>query len=225
MRIRERYKAVGFDMDGTLLDTRVDYQRMTEIVLDEMERIGVPENAIDRSGGYKFNIDSGVEWLRSNGRGSDIFEINRRVSRAARDVEMEHVDKAVTFPGAVELIRALRSQDIRVGVLTRGCREYADGALSVSGVIDLLDHVVARDDHPEEEAKPSPVAMEHLAHGLGVSPEDILFVGDHSFDMICAKESGAGFVGVLSGTYGRRDWEKIGETRIIDTVADLIEFL
>ena len=43
--------------------------------------------------------------------------------------------------------------------------------------------------------------------------------------MICAKESGAGFVGVLSGTYGRRDWEKIGETRIIDTVADLIEFL
>ena len=225
MRIRERYKAVGFDMDGTLLDTRVDYQRMTEIVLDEMERIGVPDNAIDRSGGYKFNIDSGVEWLRSNGRGSDIFEINRRVSRAARDVEMEHVDKAVPFPGAVELIRALRSQDIRVGVLTRGCREYADGALSVSGVIDLLDHVVARDDHPEEEAKPSPVAMEHLAHGLGVSPEDILFVGDHSFDMICAKESGAGFVGVLSGTYGRMDWEKIGETRIIDTVADLIEFL
>ncbi|MDD4185346.1 MAG: HAD family hydrolase [Candidatus Methanomethylophilaceae archaeon] len=225
MRIRERYKAVGFDMDGTLLDTRVDYQRMTEIVLDEMERIGVPDNAIDRSGGYKFNIDSGVEWLRSNGRGSDIFEINRRVSRAARDVEMEHVDKAVPFPGAVELIRALRSQDIRVGVLTRGCREYADGALSVSGVIDLLDHVVARDDHPEEEAKPSPVAMEHLAHGLGVSPEDILFVGDHSFDMICAKESGAGFVGVLSGTYGRGDWEKIGETRIIDTVADLIEFL
>ena len=170
MRIRERYKAVGFDMDGTLLDTRVDYQRMTEIVLDEMERIGVPDNAIDRSGGYKFNIDSGVEWLRSNGRGSDIFEINRRVSRAARDVEMEHVDKAVPFPGAVELIRALRSQDIRVGVLTRGCREYADGALSVSGVIDLLDHVVARDDHPEEDAKPSPVAMEHLAHGLGSLP-------------------------------------------------------
>lgn len=225
MRIRERYKAVGFDMDGTLLDTRVDYKRMTEIVLDEMERIGVPESAIDRSGGYKFNIDSGVEWLISNGRRSDVFEVNRRVSGAARDVEMEHVDKAVPFPGAVELIRALRSQDIRVGVLTRGCREYADGALSVSGVIDLLDHVVARDDHPEEEAKPSPIAMEHLAHGLGVSPEDILFVGDHSFDLICAKESGAGFVGVLSGTYGRSDWERIGETRVIDTVADLIEFL
>ena len=50
MRIDTRYRAVGFDMDGTLLDTRVDYRRMTEIVLDEMKRMGVPESAIDRSG-------------------------------------------------------------------------------------------------------------------------------------------------------------------------------
>jgi len=225
MRIRTGYRAVGFDMDGTLLDTRVDYRRMTDLVLDEMMKAGVPEEVIDRSGGYKFNIDSGVEWLRSNRRGSELFEINRRIAGVARDIEMEHVDKAAPFPGAVDLLKALRAHGIRVGVLTRGCREYADGALSVSGVADLLDHVVARDDYPEEEAKPSPAAMEHLARGLGVSPEEILFVGDHSFDRICAKESGAGFVGVLSGTYGPEDWEKAGETRIIDTVADLLEFL
>lgn len=225
MRIRAGYRAVGFDMDGTLLDTKVDYARMAEIVLDEMVRIGVPEEAVDRSGGYKFNVDSGTRWLVSRGREADVFEVNRRASKAARDVEMEHVESARPFPGAVELIAALRAQGLRVGVLTRGCREYAARALEVSGVSGMLDHVVARDDYPEEEAKPSPIAMEHLAHGLGVSADEILYLGDHSFDRMCAKDSGAGFIGVLSGTYTKEDWDSVGETRVIESVADLMEFI
>ena len=63
MDIDTRYKAVCFDMDGTLLDTNVDYERMSNVIFDEMVRIGVPEEVIDRSEGYKFNLDSGVNYL------------------------------------------------------------------------------------------------------------------------------------------------------------------
>ena len=53
MRIDPRYKAVCFDMDGTLLDTKVDYQKMSDLIFDEMIAIGVPEDVIDRREGYK----------------------------------------------------------------------------------------------------------------------------------------------------------------------------
>ena len=49
MKIDPRYKALCFDMDGTLLDTKVDYQKMSDLVFDEMIRIGVPEEVIEQA--------------------------------------------------------------------------------------------------------------------------------------------------------------------------------
>jgi phosphoglycolate phosphatase len=74
------------------------------------------------------------------------------------------------------MLRELRSRGYRIGVLTRGCREYAETALRIAGISDLLDAVVARDDHPEVEAKPSPIAMRHMAEAVGVRPDEITYV-------------------------------------------------
>ena len=62
------FKAVAFDMDGTLLDTKVDYVKMSNLLFDEMVRIGVPEKVLDRTEGSKFNIDSGIRKKNKNGR-------------------------------------------------------------------------------------------------------------------------------------------------------------
>ena len=97
--------------------------------------------------------------------------------------------------------------------------------MKVCGVTDLRDGVVARDDYPESEAKPSPKAMEHIAEILSVRPEEILFFGDHVFDYHCARDAGSGFVGVLTGTYAKDDWEGMGVTDIYDSVGDYYDHL
>ena len=220
MDIDPRYKAVCFDMDGTLLNTRVDYEKMSNVIFDEMVRIGVPEEAIDRSEGYKFNLDSGIDYLVSHGREDDVYAIGVRVAKIARDVEMERVDEARPFPKADLLLKALHGNGLKTGLLTRGCREYAEAALDVCGISGLLDGVVARDDYPESEAKPSPKAMEHMAEQLGVRPDEILFFGDHTFDYQCARDSGSGFVAVLTGTFTYDDWKGIDGIEIYDSISD-----
>ena len=225
MDIDTRYKAVCFDMDGTLLDTNVDYERMSNVIFDEMVRIGVPEEVIDRSEGYKFNLDSGVNYLFSQGRADEVYAIGLRVAKMARDVEMEKVDEARPFPKAIQLLEWIHSKGMKTGLLTRGCREYAEAAMKVCGVTDLLDAVVARDDYPESEAKPSPKAMEHIAEILSVKPEEILFFGDHVFDYHCARDAGSGFVGVLTGTYTKEDWEEMGVNDVYDSVGDYYNHL
>ena len=225
MDVDPRYKAVCFDMDGTLLDTKVDYEKMSNIIFDEMVKVGVPEEVIDRSEGYKFNLDSGVNYLFSNGRAEDVYAIGLKVAKIARDIEMEKVDEAKPFPKAKELLEWIHSKGMKTGLLTRGCREYAIEALKVCGVSYLLDAVVARDDYPEKEAKPSPKAMEHIADMLSVRTDEILFFGDHMFDYQCAKDAGSGFVGVLTGTYTREDWLEIADMDVYESIGDFYDHL
>lgn len=222
MPLDPKYRAICFDMDGTLLLTKVDYVKMSNLVFDVFEELGVPESAINRNDGYKFNIEGGCKWLIDNGRSADLYTIQGRISNLARDVEMEFVDEAKPVPGISEILFKLREMGYKIGVLTRGCREYAETALKVCEVYSLLDGIVARDDYPEEEAKPAPIAMKHMADDLGVRPEEILFFGDHTFDYNCAVDSGAGFIGVLTGTLDREDWFRLDENMtVFEDVSEL----
>ena len=66
MRLDPGCRAVCFDMDGTLLDTKVDYSRMTELILNGLRGYGVPEELLDPKGGYKLNIDKAFTWMYEN---------------------------------------------------------------------------------------------------------------------------------------------------------------
>ena len=224
MKMDPRYRAVCFDMDGTLLNTKVDYGKMADVVFDEMVKIGVPEDVIDRNSGYKFNLESGINYLISHGRIDDVHKAGRNAWKGARDIEMERVNEAVPFEGSLNLLKRIHALGLRTGLLTRGCREYAEAATKICGVYDELDSIVARDDYSEQEAKPSPKAMEHIAERLNVSPEEILYFGDHLFDYQCARDSGAGFIAVLTGTYTREDWGK-EDVVIYDSVTDFYKNL
>lgn len=221
-----RYRAVCFDMDGTLLNTKVDTERMTSAIFDVFEEYGVPQEAMDRAGGYKTGVDKCYAWLMNNRDQATLEGLGRAIKKAVVEIEMERVDETVPYHGAREMLERVRSRGLLTGILTRGTRVYTEAALKRAGVADLLDAVVSRDDYPETEAKPDPIAMRHLADRLGVRTDEILFAGDHKFDWMCARDSYAKFVGVTTGTYSKEDWVELDpEMDVADTVADVDRFL
>lgn len=219
-------KAVAFDMDGTLLDTKVDYAKMSDLLFNEMVLMGVPEHVLDRSGGSKFNIESGTHYLFKNGRENDLYEMQSRINYAATAIEMEHVDLAKPFPGSLDVIKSIKKLGLSVGVLTRGSRPYALKALGNAGVLSEIDALVCRDDYPEKDAKPSPIAMQNLATIMNVECAQIMYLGDHRYDYECALKAGSKFVAVLTGTYDIEDWNRLGnDFTILDSIADLEKLL
>lgn len=225
MRLDPKYKAVCFDMDGTLLDTKVDYEKMANVCFDEMERLGVSKDQIKKEEDEKFDIDSGFRWLMTHGYSERAHQIKNNVKKRTRDIEMSTVNLSKPFPHAADLLIRLHSMNIKTGLLTRGCREYAIAATKLCGVYDLLDGIVARDDHTEQEAKPSPIAMKHLAEIIGVEPHEILYLGDHLFDYQCARDAKSGFIAVLTGTFSYDDWKRVGDVQICKSISDFYEQL
>ena len=222
MQSVRRYLAIGFDMDGTLLRTDIDYPRLRQAVHDILADTGVPESELEGSGSVTF---MGLDYLYRNKRFTDIQKAQERIRTATAYVEVENASTARLYDGGREMLEYLKNKGYKIGVLTRGSRRYAVAALTAASALQYIDVLSCRDDHDELEAKPSPKAMEYFAEDLGVMPKDILYLGDHAGDHQCARDSGAGFIGVLT-RYSEDEWMGIDEKiRTIGTVADLIKIL
>ena len=212
-------------MDNTLLMTDIDYHRLSKISFNELKRAGVPEHVINEKEIPRVNRENGIRYLKDNGMADEVTEAMERIRNAMMEIEMENVASAKPFEGAVDVIGYLKGKGYKVGVLTKGSRRYATEALTVSGVIDMLDALVCRDDGDESEAKPSPMAMFRFAESIGVEPADILYIGDNEIDYLSATGAGADFIGVMTG-YSEDRWRSIDENvRVTDTVADLLNIL
>lgn len=225
MALDAKIKAVGFDMDGTIMDTDVDYVKLANIVEDEFLELGVPQEVIDQDKVHK-SMNHGIAWLKENNPQS-LIGMEKRIGDRATKIECANADKAKPFPGAVELIKELREKGYKVAILTRGGRAYAEMILNASGIFDLFDALVARDDYPQGEAKPSPKSMEHMCEKIGMKCDEVLYVGDGTVDWLTAQNSGAQFIGVESGETDREAWVKAAGPSVVTypTVAGIRELI
>ncbi len=213
--------AVVFDMDGTVMDTKVDYVALARVTEDEVISLGVPEEIIAKDKAVQ-TTDNCMKWIVEN-KPEALRGIDKRIGDRATKVEMENVDLAKPFPGALDVIRELHSYGYKVGILTRGGREYMETVLRITGTGDLFDATVARDDFGHAEAKPSPKSIDHIAERLGVRPSEIVFVGDSEVDGLTASNSGIPFIAVCTGHVDENRWKgfvRDGDV-ILQSVADM----
>ncbi len=223
MKSDRKYKAIGFDMDGTLLDTAIDYEKLADAESYVLSGLNVPSSELSSANDDIDMIRKGVAYLNGHGNPITFDDVCKLVNQRASDVEMEAVDTAKCFPGVPELLEELRSKGYRIGLLTRGQRLYAETAMGRCGILDMMDSIEAFDDHPTGEQKPNPVAMEHLANALGVRALEILYIGDSVWDYHCARDSGAGFIGIAHGENGHRKWERVkDDIELIENISELI---
>lgn len=104
--------------------------------------------------------------------------------------ERELALNAEPAPGAIDLVRALKDRDCRLGILTRNAHELALVTLQAIGLGDCFASadILGRDEAPP---KPHPGGLLHLAERWQVAPDELVMVGDYRFDLECARAAGA----------------------------------
>jgi len=219
---RRSITAVIFDLDGTLIRSNIEFVKMKNIIIAHFRSLGVDSEDFSSSRPTFEIVQRGIELLRKKRSEENISKVRRRINEIMTDVEMEQVDSVSAIAGVSETIKLLKERGIKIGILTRSCREYALKSLETTGLSKLVDFVAARDD--VDKPKPDPDQVIMLAQKLNVKLEGTLMVGDHPIDALCAKNSNVRFIGVLTGSSEADAFKKIG-CDVVGSVNDLPQLL
>ena len=216
-----RLKAVVFDLDGTLVDSKIDYERMAGMIRVVLSESGVPEERLtDRRKIYQI-IRGGDKVLTELGVAhTDRMQIAREMEHIMNQVELDGAHLSKPMRNAGETLKALKRCGLGIGIATRGCREYAAESMRLTGIHGYVDKCLARDDVPYP--KPDPRHLLDVVTHLGAGPGDVFYVGDTSTDLETANAANVAFIG-----YKRdEEWGKrlidAGCKRMVDDLIDLV---
>ena len=188
-------RAALFDLDGTLVETHIDFPAMTHA----MEHMALDANvseAVTQGKDILGLVDAATEDI--TGRDRDGAAFRRAAFARLEEMELVGCSHPNLLAGTQELLTALIHKEVKVGVVTRNCRRVANALLAQFALPHHL--LLTRDD--VVRTKPNPEHLWEALHLLGEKPEDSAMVGDHWMDIQAGQRAGcAATLGVL-GAHG-----------------------
>lgn len=217
-------KGIVFDLDGTLIHSRIDFPKMKRRMIDILEANGVPQGILSTTETNVVIFEKAERAWDEEGKPEHERErVRAKLEETMNQVELEAVRLIEEVEGAADAIRGLKEAGYRLAVLTRSHRAYAIEALKKVGVQQYFDLILGRNETPKP--KPYAEALEHTAELMGLSVDELLFVGDHQIDYASALNARCNFIGVRTGRRGDASWFNNIPDVLIDSVRDLPGYL
>ncbi|MCC6747498.1 MAG: HAD family hydrolase [Deltaproteobacteria bacterium] len=202
-----------FDLDGTLIDTMQGFGELaSELIARDY---GLPRD----EGRARYRETSGLPFREQL---EAIFPLDPRNDATATEYERRkrvHCDGVGMDDQTVRALEALRRAGCRLVVSSNAAQRFVDDFARSAAV--PFDAALG---HSPELAK-GPLHVQEACRRFGVTPREILFVGDSLHDARLAAESGVRFVGRL-GTFSAEDFAaafpRVPLVRSLDELVEVI---
>ncbi|NJD04223.1 MAG: HAD family hydrolase [Ruminiclostridium sp.] len=189
-----KFKAVLFDLDGTLLDTIDDLSDSANAVLAAS---GFPTHKTEA---YKYFVGDGVRELIARALPEshrDKVTIESSLAAMRLEYRMRWADKTRPYKGIPQLLDALVENNIKMAILSNKADEFTQ--LIVKKLLPGWKFEAVFGESPAIPKKPDPAGAFKISDLLGIPAGEFLYLGDTNVDMKTAVLAGMYPVGALWG--------------------------
>ncbi|MFH1615445.1 MAG: HAD-IA family hydrolase [Planctomycetota bacterium] len=201
------YKAVIFDLDGTLVDTLID---LADAVNSALAQFVQPTHPVDA---YRSMIGNGARTLVQRAlppNRSELIDLVLEASR--RHYSCNCLQNSRLYDGINTVVLRLRSKGLRLAVLSNKDQQMTERIVNhffSTGVFDIV-----RGSQPSCPLKPDPACTNEIIAAIQLPRSEFLLIGDSAVDIATAKAANITSVGV--------SWGFRSKAELIDSQADII---
>lgn len=213
------YKAVIFDLDGTLVNSIEDIADAMNTVL---QSYNYPTHSYEI---YKQFVGSGIKRLVIKALPENQCEeaqIDTVFNEMMRIYSTRCTQKTKPYDGIIDLLKQLKNQNIKLAVLSNKADQ-----LTKKIVLALFPNYFEAVEGLSDEAhkKPNPIKALEISKTLKLPPEDIIFVGDTAIDIQTAQNANMLAVGVSWGFRDKNELVESGAKHILNHPLELMDLL
>jgi len=207
-------KAVIFDWDGTLADTKKAVVQSFQKVLVEAGCV-VSDEFIERRMGIGTKKTIEEAFRECNMRFDD--EMLENLAREKIKIQVSLTEIVDLFEGAAELLEELQGR-AKIALATMSGRKVVDKILPEKRITTYFDVVVSADEIVNP--KPDPEVFRVSAKKLGVDPKDCVVVEDSVFGVRAAKAAEMKCIAVPSGAYSGEELQQENPDLMINSLTE-----
>ncbi len=214
------YKAIIFDLDGTLINTLNELGTVTNHVLTEK---GFPNHDIDA---YRFFVGEGAANLIR--RALPLSQRKKNIIDDCLSLFMKIYNEicgqnASLYDEIPQMLDKLVNTDMKLTVLSNKPHE-----LTLKNISQFLSNWHFEIIFGQREGipkKPNPAGAIEIANHLNIQPSNFMYLGDTGIDMKTAVSAGMFPIGALWGFRDKKELEESGAKALAENPLDVIELL
>lgn len=221
-------KAVVFDLDHTLFDRYgtikkiIDEVPFPELPFKDTLSRGEIFEAIKYAEKEFIYLSFGqvIEYFQKNGMLKDDTDIDNYYNKY---IKPQYMKTAVPFPFTKPTLACLRQMGIRVSLITNGQPEIQHRKIELLGLQNEFEQILVGGNFGI--GKPEPAIFGEMARLMGLTPHEMLYVGDHPKSDIFGARN-VGYTPVWVKTIGVWQYPEIEMPELqVETVAELPEIV
>jgi len=206
------------DLDGTLLDTIPDLAVAANMMLSELGMSAVDESRVRNfvGKGIPKLVERALAGSMDGTVDADLLAQALAIyERCYAEVNGRHTH---VFPGVMDGLAALQQLGLPLACVTNKAARFVLPLLDEKRLAQYFGLIVAGDTLPRK--KPDPLPLTYACTNFGISPRDMLMIGDSLNDAQAARAAGCP---VFCVPYGYNEGRDVRELDIDAIVASLLE--